>query len=82
MWYTYIILCEDGSLYTGATSDLDRRYQDHKNGKGGKFTKDRKVEKLLYFEKFGTEREALKRERQIKGWRREKKLNIIKISNL
>ena len=78
MYFVYFIKCDDGKFYTGFTSNLDKRYLDHKFGKGGKFTKDRKVVKLLYHEQFKTEEEALKREKQIKGWRREKKENLIK----
>lgn len=78
MWYVYIIECDDGKFYTGFTSNLNKRYFDHKYGKGGKFTKDRKVIALRYYELYSTQKEALKREKQIKGWRREKKLNLIK----
>jgi len=78
MWYVYIIKCNDGKLYTGTTSNLGRRYLEHKYGKGGKFTRERKVIKLLYSEKYLNSKEAFGRERQIKGWRREKKENLIK----
>jgi predicted GIY-YIG superfamily endonuclease len=78
MWHVYIIECADGKFYTGATSNLNQRYLNHKYGKGGKFTKDRKVIALRYCELRPTQKEALEREKQIKGWRREKKLNLIK----
>jgi len=78
MWYVYIIECNDGKFYTGVTCNIDRRYLEHKYGKGGKFTKDRKIIKLLYSEQYLNQKDALKRERQIKGWRHEKKENLIK----
>ncbi len=78
MHFTYIILCDDSSLYTGITDNVDRRFSEHKSGKGGHHTKSQKGKSLLYFEKHATKQEAAKRERQIKGWRREKKLNLIK----
>ena len=78
MWYVYIIECKDGSLYTGITDNLERRFQEHKTGKGGKFTQAFKVNKLLYSESYGSKNAALKREFQIKGWTRKKKLVLIK----
>ncbi len=80
MWFVYIIKCEDNSFYTGVTNDLDRRFLEHKNKKGGHYTSSHTVVERIYSEKFETKPEALKRERQIKGWRREKKLNLIQLS--
>lgn len=77
MWYTYLVLCRDRSIYTGITNNLQERFKIHKEGCGGHYTQSHKVIELLYSEKFGTKSEALKREAQIKGWRREKKLNLI-----
>ena len=79
MWFIYILLCEDGSLYTGYTDDLGRRFLEHKNGKGGRYTSSHKPIKIIYLEKFKTKQEALKRENQIKGWTREKKIRILKL---
>ena len=78
MYYVYIIQCEDGSLYTGITNNLERRFLEHKDKSGGHYTATHKVEKIIHTEKFGTKNEALKREAQIKGWRREKKLALIR----
>ncbi|MDP3013327.1 MAG: GIY-YIG nuclease family protein [Candidatus Subteraquimicrobiales bacterium] len=78
MYFVYLIQCEDKSIYTGITSDLERRFNQHKRKKGGAYTQSHTVEKILYTEKFKTKSEALKRESEIKGWRREKKLNLIK----
>ncbi len=77
MYYVYIIRCEDGSLYTGITNDIERRFSEHKNKIGGHYTASHKVQVVTYKEKFETKGEALKREAQIKGWRREKKLDLI-----
>lgn len=78
MWYVYLIQCDNGSFYTGVTSDLERRFQEHETPSGSFHTKLHKPIKILYTEEYRTKIEALKREKQIKGWRREKKLNLIK----
>ena len=78
MYFVYLILCEDGSLYTGVTNNIDRRFTEHHTKSGGWHTRLHKAVKLLRTEEFTTKSEALKRERQIKGWRREKKINLIK----
>lgn len=78
MWYVYILECQNRDLYTGITDNLERRFKEHKSGKGGKFTYAFKVSKLLYSEPYGSKNEALKREAQIKGWTRKKKLALIK----
>lgn len=78
MYYVYIIECTDDTLYTGITTDIQRRFKEHKDRKGGAYTRSKKVKKILYTEEFKTRSEAQKRESEIKGWRREKKLNLIK----
>lgn len=80
MWFVYILLSEDGSLYTGYSNNLDQRFSDHRNGKGGHYTRSHKPIKLIYQETFNTQSEALKRERQIKGWSRQKKIKILKLN--
>ena len=79
MWHVYILLCKDRSLYTGYSNDVQHRFLDHKNGKGGHYTRSHKPVKLLYQAEFNTKSEALKRESQIKSWRREKKVKILKL---
>lgn len=81
MWYTYLLLCKDNSIYTGITDDLEKRFKNHKEGRGGRYTRSHKVIELLHYEKFDTKSEALKREAQIKGWRKEKKLNLVKFGH-
>jgi len=78
MYYIYLIQCNDGSFYTGVTSNLKRRFQEHKTKSGSWHTKIYRPIKIIYTEEYQTKLEALEREKQIKGWRREKKLNLIK----
>jgi putative endonuclease len=79
MYCVYVLLCRDNSLYTGFTTDIKRRIQDHSEGKGSKYVRSKLPVKLIYSEEFKTKSEALKRERQIKGWKREKKIRILKL---
>jgi predicted GIY-YIG superfamily endonuclease len=78
MWYLYILECCDKSLYTGVTLNLQRRIKTHDNGNGGSYTCSRLPLSLVYFESYSTKSEALKRELQIKGWNRKKKLALIR----
>jgi putative endonuclease len=78
MYFVYLIECGDKSLYTGITNDLDRRFNQHKDGSGGHYTSSKQVIKIVYTEQYPDKSSALKREAQIKRWRREKKLNLIK----
>ncbi len=79
MWLVYILLCSDNSLYTGSTNDLDKRFSNHTNGKGGKYTRSHKALKIVYNEQFLTKSEALKREMEIKSWTRAKKIKNLKL---
>ncbi len=77
MWYVYIIRCRDGSLYTGLTIDISRRIKEHNSGKGGSYTRIRQPVKLVYNETHPNRAKAQKRESEIKGWPRPKKLSLI-----
>ena len=77
MYYVYIIECEDTSLYTGITKDVNRRFAEHAQKSGGHYTASHKVKKIIYTETVGTRSEALKREAQIKKMARSKKLALI-----
>ncbi|MDP2926989.1 MAG: GIY-YIG nuclease family protein [bacterium] len=77
MYFVYLIECGDGTIYTGITTDIRRRFKEHSLGKGGAYTQSKKVKKVLYTEKHKDRSGALKREAEIKGWRREKKLILI-----
>lgn len=78
MNYTYILKCKDGTYYTGWTNHLEKRIQDHNDGKGAKYTKARRPVELVYWEKFVTKEEAMKREYAIKQMTRKKKEKLIK----
>ena len=77
MWFVYILKCQNGNLYTGTTNNIDRRFQEHISGKGGHFTKSFAAEKILFTEECPDRSSALKREAQIKGWSRAKKLALV-----
>ncbi len=79
MYYLYLLLCKDKSIYTGITTDVTRRLEEHKAGTGGKYTRAKGAVKILYTEKFKTRSAASKREAQIKRWPRAKKLSTISI---
>ncbi len=81
MYFVYIIECKDKSLYTGITTDVERRFKEHQAGIGGRYTSAKKVVKIVYKEKYPNRSSALKREAEIKGWPREKKLNLINNNN-
>jgi len=76
--YMYILQCHDGRFYTGSTKDLNERLIKHKSGNGAKFTKSNLPIKLIYYEKFDRIDEAFKREKQIQGWSKAKKIALIK----
>ena len=75
-WFVYLLQCGDGRLYTGITDDMKRRLTEHRQGRGGRFTKGVPPVELLYREVCGTQQEAKARERQLKGWTREKKFAL------
>ena len=74
----YILECSDGTLYTGWTNDIDKRFKAHNDGKGAKYTKGRRPLKLVYLEELETKSEALKRENKIKKMTKDKKRQLIK----
>ena len=73
MNYTYMVRCADGSLYTGWTTDVERRVQWHNQKKGAKYTKSRLPVELVYYEVFDTKEEAMRREAAIKKLSKERK---------
>ena len=77
-YFVYILRCSDNSLYIGFSNDPIQREIDHNSGKGAFTTRKKLPVKLVYSEPFNKKEDALKRERQIKGWRREKKENLIR----
>jgi putative endonuclease len=79
MWTLYILLCADGTLYTGITNNLDKRFKDHLLGVGSKYTRSHKPLKILYSEQVESHSLALKRELQIKSWTRIQKINRLNL---
>ena len=80
-YYVYILSSLSGTLYTGVTNDLVRRVYEHKQGFIDGFTKKFKVYRLVYYEEGSDVNMALLREKQIKSWRRGKKVELIKSMN-
>lgn len=74
---TYILRCSDGTFYTGWTNQIEKRLKAHNAGKGGKYTRVRTPVELVYLEEFGTKREAMSREAQIKRLSRSAKEELI-----
>lgn len=79
-YYVYLVLCADNTLYTGITTDLERRIDEHNNSneKGAKYTRARRPVKLVYSEEYENRSEASKREYFIKKMSRKDKVSLIK----
>ncbi len=75
-WKLYILRCGDGSLYTGITTDVEKRLEVHRSGKGAKYTRGRGPLEVVYREDCGDHSAALKREWEIKQLSREQKENL------
>ena len=80
-FYVYILLCRDGSFYTGYTKNLDERTRLHENGKGARYTKMHKPKQVAYVELFDSRAKAMKREKAIKKMSHQQKLNLINSRN-
>jgi len=78
MYYVYILKCEDNTLYTGYTNNIEDRIQTHNSGKGAKYTRGRLPVELQYYEEFEEKGQALKREHEIKKLSRLEKVKLIK----
>lgn len=81
VWFLYILRCKDGSLYTGITTDVAKRLEAHRSGKGAKYTRGRGPLELLYQEECGTHSQALKREYEVKNLTRQEKEQLILSKN-
>lgn len=77
MYFVYLLECSDKSIYTGITTDVERRFKEHQEGIGSAYTKAHGAVKILYKEKHKDRSSASKREAEIKSWSRTKKLSII-----
>ncbi len=80
-YYVYILTNHSRTLYTGVTNDLPRRVLMHREGRGSAFTSRYKVTQLVYSETYTDIRDAITREKQIKGWLRSKKIELIENTN-
>ena len=81
-YYVYILTNDrDKLLYIGVTNDLRRRMYEHRNGLIEGFTRDYCIHKLVYYEICHNAEDAISREKQLKKWRREKKINLIERMN-
>lgn len=76
-WYLYILRCGDGTLYTGITTDVEKRLEAHSSGKGAKYTRGRQPLTLVYRESCGSHSQALKRELAVKKLNRQAKEDLI-----
>ncbi len=80
-FYVYIMLCCDGTFYTGYTKDLQERARLHSSGRGARYTKSHPPKELVYQEEFPTRSTAMKREKAIKKLSHEQKTNLINSRN-
>jgi len=80
-YYVYIMASLSGTLYTGVTNSVRRRSHEHKCGEGSSFAARYEVNRLVYYEVFRYVNNAIAREKQIKGWRRSRKVALIESQN-
>lgn len=78
-YFVYILLCADGTLYTGIARDLELRILKHQSGKGAKYVRARLPVRLIYSEVHENKSSALQRELEIKSWPRAKKIRELKL---
>jgi putative endonuclease len=82
-YYVFILASgRYGTLYIGVTSNLRTRLEQHRTGRGSKFVRKYKVRRLVDVETFATPQEAIAREKQLKFWRRDWKIELIETDNL
>ncbi len=77
----YIMASRSRVLYTGVTNDLARRVNEHKRSFNAGFTSRYRVTRLVYFEEFPDIRDAIAREKAIKGWKRSRKISLVEARN-
>jgi putative endonuclease len=79
--YVYLLICEDGSYYTGYTSDVASRFEKHMKGYGARYTRMRKPKSIVHVEEFRTRAEAMRRERQVKSLSHREKGQLVSIKS-
>ena len=83
LYFVYILASRrHGTLYIGVTNNLGLRLQQHKLGRGSEFVRKYGVHRLVYMESYGSPVEAITREKQLKKWKREWKIQLIEQDNL
>ena len=80
-YYVYIMASQRRVLYIGITSHIEIRVRQHKDHRFGGFTAKYNVTSLVYFERYGSVGKAIRREKELKSWRREKKIELIESTN-
>ncbi|MCW3995253.1 MAG: GIY-YIG nuclease family protein [Candidatus Bathyarchaeota archaeon] len=80
-FYVYILQCIDGTFYTGYTKNIEERIKQHQNGNGARYTKAHKPQKIAYVELHESRSKAMKREREIKKFTRQQKIDLINTQN-
>jgi putative endonuclease len=80
-WFVYIIRCTDGSLYTGCTNHVIRRWKEHANGEGAKYLKAHKPKEVVFVEEHPDQSAACKREYEIKQYSKKKKEGLVCVVN-
>ena len=80
-YFVYIMASKSKTLYTGMTNNLERRVYEHKHKLVPGFTARYNINRLVYYEQTTNVRSAIEREKQIKAWRREKKIKLIESMN-
>jgi putative endonuclease len=76
-WYLYIVRCKDGSLYTGITTDVERRFSEHRSGKGSKYLRGRSPLTLVFQKKLGSKNLALAVENKVKNLTKAQKEELL-----
>ena len=76
MYFVYLLECEDGTIYTGITTDVARRFSEHQQGTASRYTRAKKAKHLIYIEEHLDRSSASKREAQVKNLSREQKLAL------
>jgi len=79
MYFVYVLLCSDGSFYTGISNNLPQRFSDHRKGVGGAYTRSHPPVRIIYQKELPDKSSALRREAQIKSWNRQKKIDVLKL---
>ena len=80
-YYVYIMTNRSGTLYIGVTNNLERRVYEQKQKQIPEFTKKYSIDRLVHYEESGDIEEAILREKQLKGWRRSRKIELIESQN-